>query len=84
MRTTLAIDDELLERARLLAQEQGTTVGKVVENALRRDFARAAPARGPQIPTFRGGSGPRPGINLDSTRDLMEFLDEGRSLDSLR
>jgi len=40
MRTTLAIDDELLRRARERARREGVTPGVVVENALRRDLAR--------------------------------------------
>lgn len=84
MRTTLAIDDELLERARARARAEGVTVGVVVENALRRDLARPAPRPAPPVPVFAGGTGPKPGIDLSSNRALHEALDEGQPLDRLR
>jgi hypothetical protein len=85
MRTTLAIDDELLASARERARERGQTLGQVVEDALRRDLAqpaRSAP-RVP-IPVFRGGTGPRPGIDLTSNAALHAVLDEGVALDDLK
>jgi hypothetical protein len=33
---------------------------------------------------FRGGTGPRPGIDLTSNRALHEVLDEGLELDARR
>ncbi|MBK6885120.1 MAG: ribbon-helix-helix protein, CopG family [Tetrasphaera sp.] len=84
MRTTLSIDDELLERARARARAEGVTVGVVVENALRRDLARPTPPPAPVLPVFTGGTGPRPGIDLSSNRALHEALDEGQPLDRMR
>lgn len=84
MRTTLAIDDELLARARARARAEGVTLGVVVENALRRDLARPAPRQAPPIPVFHGGTGPRPGVDLSSNRALHEALDEGLPLDRMR
>jgi hypothetical protein len=85
MRTTVSISDELLAAARDRARERGQTLGEVVEAALRRELSDAAP-RGerPVVPVFRGGSGPRPGIDLTSNRALLEALDEGLELDSRR
>lgn len=40
--------------------------------------------RGLSIPVFRGGTGPRPGVDLDSNRVLSEILDDGTELDQLR
>lgn len=77
MRTTVSIDDELLEAARRRAAERGKTLGQVLEDALRRELAAPEPAERRTVPVFRGGTGPRPGIDLTSNRALHEALDEG-------
>ncbi|MDO5698405.1 MAG: type II toxin-antitoxin system VapB family antitoxin [Dermatophilus congolensis] len=84
MRTTVSIDDELLAKARSRAREKGMTLGQVVEAALRRHLARPEEVGAPVVPVFRGGGGPRPGIDLTSNRLMTEMLDEGRPLDGLR
>ena len=77
MRTTVSISDELLAAAKRRARERGQTLGDVVDAALRRELAEPRP-RGerPPVPVFRGGTGPRPGIDLTSNRELQEVLDE--------
>ena len=78
MRTTLSIDDELLTAAKRRARERGVTLGQFVDAALQRelnDQGSATPP--PPVPVFRGGTGPRPGIDLTSNRALAEALDEG-------
>ena len=77
MRTTVSIDDELLESAKRRAAERGKTLGQMVEDALRRELASPTPAHRPKVPTFDGGSGPLPGVDLTSNRALYEVLDEG-------
>lgn len=77
MRTTVSIDDELLESAKRRAAERGKTLGQVVEDALRRELATPAPAHRPTVPSFDGGTGAHPGIDLTSNRALYEILDEG-------
>lgn len=84
MRTTVSIDDELLAAAKRRAQARGITLGEVVEAALRRELAYTAAATAPAVPVFRGGSGPRPGIDLASNRAIHEALDEGLDLDRRR
>lgn len=82
MRTTVSIDDELMTAARRRAQSSGQTLGEVIEAALRRDLAE--PRRdvaAPPIPVFRGGDGPRPGVDLTSNRALYELLDEGTPIE---
>ncbi|HVM27219.1 MAG TPA: type II toxin-antitoxin system VapB family antitoxin [Mycobacteriales bacterium] len=85
MRTTVSIDDELLHAARQRAREEGTTLGGVVETALRRLLSTSAPTQPPpNIPVFTGGTGPRPGLDLTSNRALSEALDDGQPLEQLR
>jgi len=85
MRTTVSISDELLFAAKRRARERGQTLGQVIDAALRRELSpHSAPAAGPPVPTFRGGTGPRPGIDLSSNRALYEALDDGLELDDRR
>jgi Bacterial antitoxin of type II TA system, VapB len=85
MRTTISISDELLAAAKRRARERGQTLGEVVDAALQRELSEPAPPRdAPAVPVFRGGTGPRPGIDLTSSRALHEALDEGLELDDRR
>jgi hypothetical protein len=85
MRTTVSISDELLTAAKRRAQERGQTLGQVIDAALRRELSQPdLPAERPPVPVFRGGTGPRPGIDLTSNRALHEALDEGLELDVRR
>ncbi len=85
MRTTLSISDELLVAAKHRARERGQTLGQLVDAALQRELNEPGAAQpAPPVPVFRGGTGPRPGIDLRSNRALHEALDEGRALDELR
>jgi hypothetical protein len=85
VRTTLNIDDALLAEAKRRAGTEGVSLGVVVDDALRRRFTDR-PDRGirPKIPVFRGGRGPRPGVDLSSNRAVRELLDDGVELDKLR
>jgi hypothetical protein len=85
MRTTLSISDELLLAAKRRARERGQTLGAFVDGALQRELNDAPPTRAaPAVPVFRGGTGPRPGIDLSSNRALLEAADEGVELDDMR
>lgn len=76
MRTTLAIDDALLARAKKRAASRGQTLGEYVEAAVRRELTvESAPRVVPELPIFTGGTGMRPGIDPSSTRALFDALD---------
>jgi hypothetical protein len=84
MRTTIAVDDHLLNAAKRRARECGQTLGQVVEGALRRELAEPV-ARAPvEVPVFRGGNGPLPGVDLRSGSALRELLDRGGEMNELR
>jgi hypothetical protein len=85
MRTTLAINDELLGAAKRRARERGISLGQLVDGALQRELATGQqPTPGPEVPVFTRGTGPQPGVDLRSNRALVEFLDEGLPFEKLR
>lgn len=84
MRTTVSIDDHLLAAAKRRARERGQTLGRVVEDALRRELGSESQDDPPPVPVLRGGGGPRPGIDMTSNRAIRELLDEDTPLDQLR
>ncbi len=84
MRTTLAIDDHLLAAAKRRARARGQTLGQVIEDALRRELADPVRAKPVEVPVFRGGDGPLPGVDLRSNRAMREVLDRGAGTDELR
>jgi hypothetical protein len=77
MRTTVSIADELLVAAKDRARAQGSSLGQVIEAALRRELAEpTSSAPRPRVPVFRGGAGPVAGVDLTSNRALTALLDE--------
>ncbi|MDX6216171.1 MAG: hypothetical protein QOG99_1755 [Frankiales bacterium] len=78
MRTTVNIDDRLLKQAKVAATRSGRSLSDIVDDGLRLLLTRAAPAgRQPAaLPTY-GGSGLRPGVDLEDKAALLELLDEG-------
>lgn len=85
MRTTVDISDPVLEQARRAARERGSTLSRLVDDALRREFSASADPSPPvEIPVFRGGSGLAPGVDLSSNRSIQELLDDGSAVEDLR
>ena len=84
MRTTISIDPELLAAAKSRARSSGQTLGAVIEAALRQSLLGAPKLERPEVPVFRGGTGPRPGVDLTSNQALHEALDEGLAVDRRR
>ncbi len=85
MRTTVSISDDLLVAAKARARETGQSLGAVLEAALRRELAhRPAERERTVVPVFRGGTGPRPGLDLSSNAAIHEALDDGVALDDRR
>jgi hypothetical protein len=54
MRTTLDIEDDVLQAAKELAQREGATAGKVISALARRGLAAPVPASG-KSEAMRGG-----------------------------
>ena len=78
MRTTVRLDEELMNDVRLLARRKGTTVTALMDQALRELLlrqAQPAPQKPVRLPTFKG-DGLQPGIDLDHTASLLDLLDQ--------
>ena len=81
MRTTVRLDDGLLEQARREAGRRGQTLTSLIDEGLRLVLARGlAPQRRSRVvlPVCRAGGGPLPGVDLDSSAALLDLM-EGRS-----
>jgi hypothetical protein len=80
MRTTVRLDDALLDRARREARRRGETLTALIERGLR--LVLANPQKRPkrrrvEIPVCRKGGGTLPGVDLDDRAALLDIL-EGR------
>jgi hypothetical protein len=76
MRTTLNIDDKLLDAAKDQAALRGMTLGSYVEDAIRNHLSSpTATVPVPAIPLFTRGNGMRPSIDPASNRSMSDALD---------
>jgi len=79
MRTTLTIDDSLLQQAKIVAVRSKRTVGSVVEDALRK-FLTENDIEVPSAISFgelsHGRGGLRPGIDISDNAAMQSLLDE--------
>lgn len=85
MRTTVAVDDKLLERARREATRRHVTVGSLIEEALRRELSSTTTRdKRPAVPVFTAGTGLRPGVEAASHRGLLEAMEDDLPLERRR
>jgi len=80
MRTTVRLDDSLLDKARREAARRGITLTALIEQGLR--LLLTPPGKAPQrqearLPVCSRGGGTLPGVDLDRTADLIDRM-EGR------
>lgn len=77
MRTTIRLDDQLLDKAKQFALRNGTTFTAVVEDALREKLmSRQVVKKQPliKLKTVKG-KGTNAGIDLDDSASLLEIMD---------
>jgi hypothetical protein len=77
MRTTITLADDVLAEVKRLAVDSGTSMSKVVEDALRESLARRreAPLR-PRVELPTDGSGGlQPGVDLDDNAALLDLME---------
>jgi hypothetical protein len=86
MRTTVRLDDGLLEQARAEARRRGQTLTALIEQGLRRELASSkavSPRPRVELPVFEP-SGLMPGVDLSNNASLLEIMEEGIPLHKLR
>ena len=76
MRTTVNIDDRLLEWAKGVAKEREVSLGDLVDEALQRLLMTPRDTEGPDLPVFQGGGGVMPGVDLTSNRSMFDAADD--------
>ncbi len=72
----MRLDDDLLAAAKVHAAATGRSLNDFVEAALRQALAAglaSSDAERPALVVFAGGSGPVPGVDLDSAAALLEL-----------
>ena len=79
MRTTITIDEHLLDEVRRRAAEMGRTVSQVIEDGVRESLLRSEDAGRPlfHVCAFSGG-GTQPGVDLDDNAALLDLMDDDR------
>ena len=78
MRTTISIEDSLLQKAKKISHERRCSLRQVIEDALRAAFAKdwktiRSNSQRP-LKTFKG-SGIQPGIDLSSSPALLDAME---------
>jgi hypothetical protein len=76
MRTTVNLDDKLLEQAKLRARDEHKTLGDLVEVAIQCYLVRSPVGEVVSLPVFTGGTGARPGIDTRSNVSMLDAMDE--------
>ncbi len=79
MRTTVDLNDDILTELKRIAAETRKPLRTVMEDALRSELERRKKASGrctsQKVLTYHG-NGLRPGINLNSTAELLDFMED--------
>lgn len=76
MRTTIRLNEVLLQKLKKMAIEQNRTLNSLLEEAAREKLARSNRTTGAQavrLRTFRG-QGVLPGVDLDDSASLLDLL----------
>ena len=76
MRTTLNIDDQLLNLAKHQAVEQGISLSMVIENVLRQSLLKPSMEYKAVRLVTAAGPGVKPGVDLDSGKSLLDIMDD--------
>ena len=80
MRTTIRMNDDLLEAVKAAALGTGQTLTRFIEDAARRQLAideHVKTTTPPDLPVF-SGDGVHTGVDLDSNATILGFMDDNR------
>ena len=76
MRTTVNIDDALLQQARQRALASSRPLGDIVDDALRLLLVGRGATPAPlDLPTY-GGSGLQPGVDLEDKQSIVSLVED--------
>jgi hypothetical protein len=76
-RTTVRLNDALLDEAKAVAERKGTTLTALIEEGLRWAVAKEdQPRKRIVLRTSSAGGDLRPGIDLNNSAQLWELLDK--------
>lgn len=79
MRTTVRLDDALLERAKREARKRGQTLTALMEQGLRLVLAsggRKAKRERVELPVCTTGGGLLPGVDLDDSASVLDAMED--------
>jgi len=76
MRTTVSIDDQLLELAKLRANQRHRSLSEFIQSAIEHYLSTDTNApEASAVPVFRLCTGLVPGVDASSNRELLDALD---------
>ncbi len=77
MRTTVRVNDDLLQRAKKHALEEGRTLTSLIEEGLTLILAKPTANRRKRVelPVSKASGGVLPGVDLNRSSDLEEVMD---------
>jgi hypothetical protein len=78
MRTTVRLEDTLLDQAKREAQRREETLTALIEQGLRLVLAQSNPSKPRKrvtLPVCRAGGGTLPGVDLNDSSSLLDIMD---------
>ena len=78
-RTTVRLDDSLIEAAKVRARMQNRTLTSLIEEGLRNVIAQPVvtePRKRFVLPMSQVGGGPMPGVDISNNAQLLEIMEE--------
>jgi hypothetical protein len=85
LRTTVRLEESLLEQAKAVAAQQNKTLTSLIEEGLHmaiKEAYRPTPRKKIVLPVSTRGGGPLPGVDISNSADLLDimegYLDPGR------
>ncbi len=80
MRTTIRLEDSLMQEVKQYAAERNQTLTSVIEEALREKLMKRQEAKRREPfklkPFSREGKGLKPGVDLDSNAALLDLMED--------
>jgi hypothetical protein len=85
LRTTVRLEESLLEQAKVVAAQQNKTLTSLIEEGLYRvikDAQNPVPRKKVVLPVSTRGGGTLPGVDINNSAELLDimegYLDPGR------